>query len=373
MSMDKNVITKKICITVAAVAGIYLFFKYIIRLILPFIIAFIIAFLLKNPVRLIHERTKIGKRILSAVFVILVVLVCGFFIFLLSNRLISEVERFASSLSENSDKYVAAFFEFIDRLAEKLPFIDQMGADLSGAVSNAIKSMLTTITSRIPMFIAYVVGMLPEILLFTVILIMASYYFCADFDEGAKKLESLLSPESYQRVLNFKNRLTNTGLSYLKACFILMFITFGELLVGFFMLGVPYAFTLALIVAAVDMLPILGVGTVLAPWSLFAWFSGDTYTAIGLVIINLTVTVVRRFIEPRVIGTGIGLSPVTTLVAMYIGFRLFGFTGLFFSPLAAILILHMLPVEVARKLGLNADESKQKEENNDGFKKEKKI
>jgi predicted PurR-regulated permease PerM len=95
------------------------------------------------------------------------------------------------------------------------------------------------------------------------------------------------------------------------------------------------------------------------PWAIWCYFTGDTYTAAGLIIIFAVVTVARRFIEPKVIGEGIGLSPITTLAAMYIGFQLFGLTGLFFSPIAAILILHALPSELSKRLGLNTKQSEE--------------
>ncbi len=343
MQISKTV--KKIIITISVLAGAYIFFRYLLRLFLPFIIAFVIAYMLQVPIKILHERTGIKRGILSAFFVLLAVFFCGFLLFLLGNRLISEVERFAVAVSQNSDKYISDFFTFIDSVSIKIPFFDHIGEDLSAAVSGTVKNMLSSAAAELPGMIARIIGMIPEILLFTVILIMASYYFCADFDQKVQLFKNILSPKAYCMASNFKKRLTDTGLSYLKACMILLLITYVELLIGFLMLGVQYAFTLALIIAAVDMLPILGVGTVLMPWALWCWISGDAYTALGLLIIFATVTVVRRFIEPRIIGSGIGLSPLMTLFSMYVGFRLFGFTGLFFAPLAAIIILHILPFE----------------------------
>ncbi len=343
--MKLNKTAKNIIISVLVLVGAYIFIRYLLRLFLPFIIAFVIAYMLQVPIKILHERTRIKRGILSAFFVLLAVFVCGFILFLLGNRLISEVERFAIAVSENSDKYVSDFFAFVDSLSVKIPFFDQIGDDLSIAVAGTVKNMLASAAAELPGMMARIIGMIPEILLFTVILIMASYYFCADFDGHMQLFKSMLSPKAMSAVSRFKKRLTDTGLSYLKACMILLLITYVELLIGFLMLRIQYAFTLALIIAAVDMLPILGVGTVLIPWSLWCWISGDAYTALGLLIIFATVTVVRRFIEPRIIGSGIGLSPLMTLFSMYLGFRLFGFTGLFFAPLAAIIILHMLPFD----------------------------
>ncbi len=347
MNISKT--AKKIIITALIIVGAYIFCRYLLRLFLPFIIAFVIAYMLQVPIKILHERTGIKRGILSASFVLLAVFIFGFTLFLLGNRLISEVERFAVAVSQNSDKYVSDFFALVDSISVKIPFFDHVGDDLSSAVSGSVKNMLASAAAELPGMIAQVIGMIPEILLFTVILIMASYYFCADFEGHMLTFKKLLSPKALVALSRFKKRLTDTGLSYLKACMVILFITYVELLIGFLMLGVQYAFTLALIIAAVDMLPILGVGTVLVPWALWCWISGDAYTALGLLIIFATVTVVRRFIEPRIIGSGIGLSPLMTLFSMYVGFRLFGFTGLFFAPLAAIIILHMLPFEKSKE------------------------
>ncbi len=360
---------KKLLKLILIVFGIFLFFKFIFRLILPFVIAFLFASLFNRPIKILNRRTGIKKHFLSAAIVLIAVGIFGFITFLIINRLITEIERFTLSVSENADRYIGQFFEILDRIAEKIPFIDAIGGNLSETVASSVKNIISDWVLRLPEFIAYIIGMLPEILLFTVILIMASYYFCTDYDSIIENFFSFLPEKAKTVFVTLKRRLTNTGISYIKACFILMFITYVELLVGFLMLNIQYAFTLALIVAAVDMLPILGVGTVLIPWTIWAWISGDTYTAVGLLIINVTATVVRRFIEPRVISSGIGLSPLITLFSMYVGFRLFGFTGLFFSPLVAIFILLLLPENISCRLGFKLNE----EEKEDFLKKANKI
>lgn len=352
---------KKVLTVILVLVAFFIFFKFILRLILPFLIAFLFAALFHKPIKILHERTGIKKKILGAGVILTAVFSVGFIIFLTVSRLVNEIEQFAVSVSANAERYVSDFFAFIDKVAEKIPFIEAMGGSLSETVASSVKGMILGWAARLPEFIAHFIGMLPEILLFTVILIMASYYFCTDYEDITERLFSFLPEKAKAFLLTVKQRLTDTGISYLKACLILMLITYVELLIGFLMLDIRYAFTLALIVAAVDMLPILGVGTALIPWALWAWFSGDTYTAIGLLIINVTVTVVRRFTEPRVISSGMGLSPLTTLFAMYVGFRFFGLTGLFFSPVIAILVLLFLPENISSRLGFKYKEQKNTE------------
>ena len=347
--------------------AVFIFFRYIVSLFLPFFIALGIAFLLNRPIKVLARRTRLPRRAVSAALVIAVTILLGFIIFLLINRLVGEIEDLLASLSENSDRYVSAIFGFIDSVTAKIPFIDAIGADLTETVSEVIRGMLSALTAKLPSFIADVIAMLPHILLFAVIIILASYYFCADFEKIKENIFSFLPEGARNAVEKFKERLADTGIKYMKACAIMLIINYIELLVGFLILGIPYAFSLSLTVAAVDMLPIFGVGTVLIPWAIWCKLSGDTFTAVGLIIIFATVTVIRRFIEPKVISSGIGLSPVTTLLSMYLGFRLFGLTGLFFSPLAAILILHALPEELARRLGFSGGKNQEADGGNKSF------
>lgn len=358
--MENRQRLKKALIWAAIILGGFVFLKYVVRLLLPFIIAFFIALILQPPVKIINKRTKISVRIISGVFVALVLSGLGFLVFFLCSRLLTEVGKFVTALNNNSDGYVNTFFEYLDHIAEKLPFIDALGGDFSTTIADSINNMISNITAQIPQVISSFIGMLPEILLFAVILIMASYYFCVDFDKITKRIYNLFPQKAQEMLCDLRARLADSGVKYIKACIILSMITFVELLVGFLMLGVDYSFTLALIVAAVDFLPVLGAGTVLLPWSLVMFISGDRYTALGLIIIFLVVTVVRRFAEPKIISEGIGLSPVLTLLSMYIGFKLFGLAGLFFAPVISIVIIHMLPDDTAEKFGLKKSRNSQK-------------
>ena len=105
------------------------------------------------------------------------------------------------------------------------------------------------------------------------------------------------------------------------------------------MLRVPYPLLLAVIISILDILPLLGVGTVLIPWALVEIiFSKDYYTGIGLFILYVIITVVRQITEPKIVAGSLGLSPLLTLIAMYAGLRLFGFFGIIIGPFALLII-----------------------------------
>ncbi|MBO4537465.1 MAG: AI-2E family transporter, partial [Erysipelotrichaceae bacterium] len=115
---------------------------------------------------------------------------------------------------------------------------------------------------------------------------------------------------------------------------IIILLTCVELTIGFLVLGIGSPFTLGLIVSLVDILPILGTGTVLIPWGIILLILGNM-KGIGILVLYLIITVIRQFVEPRLVGANLGLSPIVSLVVMVIGLQLFGLPGMIGLPLVA--------------------------------------
>ncbi|MBO5797818.1 MAG: AI-2E family transporter, partial [Clostridia bacterium] len=123
-----------------------------------------------------------------------------------------------------------------------------------------------------------------------------------------------------------------------KAYLTLMLLTFGELAVGLWLLRVPGALTLAALIALVDILPVLGVGTVLLPWGAVAFVNGDTTLGAWLLLLYALITVVRNLLEPRLVAHRVGLPPVVALLCLYLGWQVAGVAGILLLPLAATLL-----------------------------------
>ena len=117
-----------------------------------------------------------------------------------------------------------------------------------------------------------------------------------------------------------------------------MLMTFAEVLVGLSILRVRYALLMSLIIAVVDILPILGTGTVLIPWAIFSYVTGDGGLGTGLLILYAIVLILRQLIEPRIVGSSLGLHPLATLASIYLGIKLIGLGGIFIGPAAALLV-----------------------------------
>lgn len=140
----------------------------------------------------------------------------------------------------------------------------------------------------------------------------------------------------------------------LKGYILLMLITFTELTIGLLLIGQSNAILLAAIICVIDILPVLGTGAVVIPWALISLFTGNILKAIGLILMYIVITIIRNFLEPKVIGNQVGLHPLITLLSMFCGLRLLGFVGLFGFPLTLIVLNDLYK---RGKLNLNFDSS----------------
>lgn len=149
-------------------------------------------------------------------------------------------------------------------------------------------------------------------------------------------------PQSWrERILPALRGMKRSLWGYLSAQFKLMAVTFGILTVGFFALQIRNPLLWAGLVALVDAIPVLGTGTVLIPWAVVCLLQGSRVRGIGLLAVYAVAWLTRSVLEPKLLGRELGLDPLVTLLAMYAGYRFFGFLGLILSPIAAVAILRL--------------------------------
>ena len=203
--------------------------------------------------------------------------------------------------------------------------------NVSKLISNILNSIIKWLTT------------LPTLGIYIVVTLIATYFICVDKLYMLDQIEHHFPRTWVKRaILHLKELLSSLG-NFLKAEIILVVISFVQVLIGLYILkliglNMEYPFLAALGVAFVDALPILGSGTVLIPWAFFSAINGELQLAIGLLIILVIISVVRQFVEPKVVSKQIGIHPIFTLIAMYTGFKLIGIIGLIIGPVALIVV-----------------------------------
>ena len=198
---------------------------------------------------------------------------------------------------------------------------------------------------------------LPAFCVALVIFVMATFFLTADYPY----LRSRYIQHLDEGVLHFLSQLRATALGafggYVKAEFLLSVGVFFILLVGFFLIRQPYGLLLALGLAVMDFIPIIGAGTVMVPGAFVALFTRDFATAVELMAIWGVIALFRRVMEPKFVGDQTGLSPILSLVSIYVGMKLAGVLGMVFGPVVLLVVLNLAGMGMFRGVRLDLEEA----------------
>lgn len=319
-----------------AAALAFLALRYAIGLLLPFVLAFLLALLPRRLAARLSARLHISVRFCRMVLSLLCLLVLLGGAGLLVYIVIGEVYRFVSGLSASGqlEQMLSAVLRFPHGLLGTSELAVEWEKKIADAVGAAAASLLSGALSSMTAIAAAV----PRILLFLLVTVVSVLYISWDLDRIVKMLRRLLPARLQSRASELKNGVLKTALSYLRSYGILMLMTFVLVLVGLLILGAEYAVLMAALISLLDVLPVIGVGTVLVPWSILSFLMGQSARGIGLIVLLVAHEIMRQIAEPRILGKSLGVHPLVTLMLLYVGYSLFGIAGLLLVPCAGVLI-----------------------------------
>lgn len=327
-------------------AIIYVTVKYALGYFVPFIIGFFIAVILKPAISAISKKTHIPEKAVAVILIVLTYCIIGFLFTWLGLKLIVAIRegfvKLPRMYAENIEPAINTIFDNIEELIARLdPVMVKAIEDMSASLSQSVGTVVSEISARVIGFASSALTSLPNLLISIIFAIISTMYFAMDFNQIGEYIGKLF-PERVRNLLSeAKIFVGGIGLKYLKAYSLLMLLTFAELTIGLSILRRENSILIAAIIAVVDILPVLGTGTVLIPWALIELIKGNIPFAIGMVVLYVVITVLRNILEPKLVGQQIGLHPLAMIMCMYVGVRLFGFIGLFVLPVIVVMIKYL--------------------------------
>ena len=332
------------CAYYAVIAVIIWFLaKYVIGWLMPFIIAFFIAALVQPAVAFLHRRLHLNRR-LGGVFTVLVfAVVFGGLVAFLVTKVVGELMAVSKMMPSLLDQLSAAVENVSGSVAG---YLNTLPSDMAQKLADSLQNLsgemtkLSSLSSGLMSFLYSVVTKVPSFLLTFIITIVAACFMSMDYPKIRAFVMRQLPKKAQSYVIDIKNYFFVTVFRLLRAYLTLMFITFVELSVGLTLFRIPHSIVIAAIIAIVDILPVLGTGTVMIPWALVELITGHLYLGLCLGALYAVITVVRNILEPKIVGDRIGLYPLITLISMFVGLKIFGVAGMFLFPITIIIVKH---------------------------------
>lgn len=330
-----------IILAILGIGAFYVGLKYLLPWAMPLIIAFVLAWMLEPMVSWGVCRLGLPRGLVSAVLTILLI---GGIVFILTAVIgsgLKEIKLLLRQLPELLEalkgglNYVEAM---LYRLRETMPGVSGFLISSVSSLPSQASEIIGALSSRLLWGLSYIASKAPSMLFFTVTCSIGVYFISVEYREILEFIKRQI-PKSWEgRAAGVKSELGRTVSSWLWAQLLMGAITFGELTVAFLLLGIDYALILAFIVSLLDVLPVIGTGTVLIPWALYSFATGSGVMGTGLILTYLLITLANKILETKLVGKSIGLGSAAMLISAYAGYCMLGTTGLIIAPMAVIML-----------------------------------
>ncbi len=342
----------------------YFLFDRCLSLFLPLLTAFAVAMILKKPIAYIDKKTPLKRGLISVVLVLSVLGIGLGLLILIGFKVAPEIKGFFTYVYgriNDLPQLILSFKNWLLGVLANLPesFTADLSVTISGFLDNLAENGLAGLNVKPDAFnwsslistggdiLINTVGQFPSFVISCVITIISSVFVCSDYEHIRDFILAQMSEENGRKLRHAKQLAVSSMLKMIKAYGLIFLITAFEMTIALSVLkliGVyksDYLFIIAILIALVDIIPVLGTGTVLIPWGVISLLTGKIGLGIGLLITYAVVLVIRQVLEPKLVSGQIGLPPIVTITSMYIGTKVIGVFGFFIMPFLVTILNEM--------------------------------
>ena len=327
--------------------------KYLVPILLPFIIAFIMASVLVIPAKKLAGNDNKARRFCAIIVGIIFFVLLFWGIAFLGVALVDWFLGFLEFIPRLYQEEILPLLNLLYlEVTERLTFADpELTEKINGVFQNFIGNIGNFISSfsmnAIKAVTSGIAG-IPGLIIKLILMIISCFFFLLDYDKIMAFLGGMIPKGKEKAFETVKWYVTNTLLVYIRSYSLLFLMTYVELSIGFQILGIPYAPIIGLMVAIFDILPVLGTGGILLPWTVVLLVMKNIPMGIGMFVLYLIITVIRNTMEPKLVGKQIGLHPLATMISLYVGLKVIGFWGMLIFP-TTLAVLSSMKKEIQER------------------------
>jgi sporulation integral membrane protein YtvI len=323
-------------------------FYYGLKFAYPFLIAIIISFFINPLVNFLEKKARIHRGLATFIVIFLIfaaiIGIATIIVVQLINGLTylnvevpSHIQTLTSDIQTYFFSHILPVWERITHLISTLNQTQQLAIQENiNRLGQKLASNLSRFGTNVITFLTNFIVSLPNVITVLIFVFLATFFITKDWYKLGDYFGSKLPESALKSSLAIYDDLRRAFMGFVRAHLTLISITTFIVMLGLIILRVDHPITIAFLAGLADFLPYLGTGTVFLPWIIYSYFSGHFYMTIGLSVLYGIVIVQRQIMEPKIISSNIGLSPLPTLVAIFISFKLFGLIGLIIGPTTLI-------------------------------------
>ena len=326
----------------AGILGGWFLIRYGLPILFPFLLGLGVALAAEPAARFLEEKLKLKRWLASGIGVLAVFLLLLAVLVLVTALLVRQAGRLSALVPELTQSLrlgMGSLEGMLLRAADRTP--QGVKSVLTGAVTDFFSdgsAMMERLAGTLPGVLTKTLGKVTGGVLTLATAVLAAFMISGKLPR-LKALARERIPEKWrQQYLPALRGLRHTVTGWLMAQLKLTLVILGLLAGAFWLLRIPHGLLWAAVISVVDALPVLGCGIVLVPWSVICLLQSRKLLGLGLLGTYALVWLVRSVLEPRLLGRELGLDPLVTLLAIYLGYRLLGLPGMLLAPLVAVIM-----------------------------------
>lgn len=343
---------RKVLLLFASFFALWLALRYLLPVSLPFLLGGGLALAAEPLVSFLSARLRIRRGIAAGIGISMAFALLVLLLMILGALAVKEVTRLATILPQAQQMVqtgLTSAQDFLLSLSQRLP--DGISGPMTQTVMELFSgsaALVSRVTDKALSMATDLLGKLPNGALGFGTGLISSYMISAKLPRIREALRKRIPPAWKEKYLPALHTVKTSMGAYLLAQAKLASITFAIVAGGLLFLRIRLAPLWAFLIALVDAVPLLGTGTVMLPWALVCFLQQDHVRAIGLLAIYAAAVSTRSILEPRLIGRQMGIDPLVTLIAMYLGFRLWGILGMLLAPMTAATAIRLSSLNAER-------------------------
>ena len=327
-------------------ALIYVVVKYAFPLLAPFIFGLIVAVFLQVPTRFLSRKTRMKKKLCALICALLFFVALAAFISWGGIELVTGAHKLVINAPQFYTNTVEPMLLDVFNKLESLKLWNELNLmdlfrNLETQIMDALAGLATKVSTEAIGMVTGFAASLPMLFIKTVLFIVSTVFITIDYDKIMGFVVYQMNDRVREIFEETKAYMVNVLFVVIRSYVMIMSITFVELSIGLSIIGIDYALLIALCIAIFDILPVLGTGGVMIPWTVISIVLGNFWLALKLFVLYVIITIVRNIIEPKIVGGQLGLHPIITLSSMFAGLQVLGGLGLFGFPIGLSLIVHL--------------------------------
>jgi len=337
---------RKVLFLLLAAGSSFLFVRYFLPLALPFLLGAGLCLLAEPAVSFAGKKLRLPRGAASALGVGATVILVAGLLWLVGALLVRELSRLASAapqLVDTARQGVTLLQDGLVQLAQHAP--EEVRPVLTQKVLEFFSDGTALLDGAGRWALSHAGGMLGKVgdgVLTLGTALLSAFMLSVRLPRLRQWLARSLPEAWHKQYLPALRQAGSAAGGWLKAQGKLALVTYVLVALGFVLLKVKNGFLWAALVALVDAVPLLGTGTVLVPWAVVVFLQGEGARGIGFLCLYAVAAVTRSILEPRLVGKQLGLDPLWTLVAFYLGYRLWGILGMILAPVALAVVLRLI-------------------------------